>query len=199
MLEEPQEVPTGWPSRAGPLSGRPHWAFCKKVGSLTQPCQTWKVSYLWGAQYRGDTSVWEVPSLTQTKEMSKRRDLAEGDLGPMPSHDPDLKYFLGGCMPLQGTEERRTPSKIYDPNLPLKTNASGLSGVVSGWTCQPGGRSCRQSSTWKTTRNLPRKWGPPLRYLWWGAKPEEGKMATLPCQPLNALGKIGSCHPWTHK
>ena len=71
--------------------------------------------------------------------------------------------------------------------------------MVNAWTCWPGRGSCRQSLMWKTIMNSPRKWEPLLRCLWYGAKPKEWKMTTAPYQPLNALGKIGSCHPETHR
>ena len=34
------------PSRTDPLSGGPHWGFCKKVGTLTQPHPTQKACYM---------------------------------------------------------------------------------------------------------------------------------------------------------
>ena len=74
------------------------------------------------------------PSCTWNEEAHSRNKLAEGDLGPLPSLDPHLEYFLGECMPLQGAEERRGPSKIYSLYLPLRTTASGSSGMYNSWT-----------------------------------------------------------------
>ena len=118
--------PPAGDKRAGPFSGRPHWGFCKKVGSLAQSCQAQKMSHLQKAQHKGDTSVWEVSPLTQNEEAFHRSKLAEGDLWPPPSLDPELEYFLGECMPLQGAEEERGPQQDLWPKPSLKDHCKWI-------------------------------------------------------------------------
>ena len=70
--------------------------------------------------------MWEVSSLTQTKETSNRSELAEGDLRPPPSLDPDLKYFFGEHMLLQGAEGRRDPQQDLQPEPLLEDHCKWI-------------------------------------------------------------------------
>ena len=60
----------------------------------------------------GDTSVWEVPSLAQMKEVSNRSELAEGDLGPHPLLNQISSTSWVGTCPCMKQKGGGTPSKI---------------------------------------------------------------------------------------
>ena len=147
----------------------------------------------WEAPLCGRFPPW--PRMMCPAGVSQQR----GTLGAHPLLTQTWNTSWESTHPCRKQKRGRAPGKIYGPNLPSRTTASGLSDVVNASTCQPGGGSYRQSPMWKTTRNSPRKWGPPLRCQWCRAEPKEEKMTTAPCQPLNAQEKIGSCHPQTHE
>ena len=71
----------------------------------------------------------------------------KGTLVPHPLQTQILKTSWEGTHPSREQKEGGTPSETCSPNLSLMTTVSGLSGRANVWTCQPGGRSCRQSLT----------------------------------------------------
>ena len=145
-----------------------------------------------------DTSVWEVPSSIWTGEMANRSELAEGDLGPPPCLNQNLENFMGGCMPQQGTEGKRDSQWGLWPK-PLEDHCSWIewawpmhwhAGLVAGvggdpWYRGPPG-TCLE--------------GEGLLQGPYGKKPcPRWKKQLLSHQSLNILGRIGFCHPKTHR
>ena len=86
-------------------------------------------------------------------EASQRK----GTLVPCPLLTKIWSTFWESAYPCREQMRGGAPSKIHGLNLPSRATASGLSGVVNTWTCQPGGKSCRQSQTWRTIRSSPRR------------------------------------------
>ena len=68
----------------------------------------------------------EVPSLTQTREVSNRSKTVEEDLGPPSSLEPDLEYFLGGCMPQERAEGRRDSPQDLGPKPLLEDHCKWI-------------------------------------------------------------------------
>ena len=192
--EEPAGgAPVSWPARSrspqqwatpGTLLKRwapsPSSARLQKAWVTFEEQQHWECIPQWG----------RFPPQPRLRRHPTEASWWKGTLGPHPLLTPILITSWEGTHAQQEAEGGGTPSEIYSLHLPMRTTASGLSGMVDVWTCQvwwwgvadhpwhrkPSG-TCLESEG-----------------LFWGAhgmqpSPKRAKMTTLPCWPLSALGK----------
>ena len=75
------------------------------------------MSHLWRAQHGRHLSA-GGSFLNPEGGGSQQEQAGRGDLGPLPSLDPDLEYFLGEHTSLQGAEERRSLQQDLQPEPP---------------------------------------------------------------------------------